>query len=557
MLKRIPGERIPTFLALATALAGVMNLFSALFPAFHWRYLLLRDMVSVSVINDSEMATVLLGMMLIVLADRLAKRHRRAMWLTLAVLVASAVLHLTKGLDYEEALVCLTLAALLFARRSDYGVPSRPISFGNALMMVSSFGFLFYAYDLLGFRILSHWISPHPTLLTALLEPLDLLTNGETYAYHGYQAHWFGMSLPVIGSLALVASAVIILRPLIPIHLSNARDRERARDIIRRFGNDTLSYFSLREDRSYLFDESGEAFVSYKIWRNVALVGGDPIGHRPRVMPLMRSFMDFCRSNGLTPCFLGANDQYLDLYRSRGLHVLKIGEESLIRLASFDVSRLKRKVRRAERHCLDLGIRTELFKADELPDEYREQAGSVSRTWVRCKGGSERGFSMTLGRLPRPTDHDARVLVAIEGDKVLGFLSFVPVFGAKGWSLDMMRRTTESPNGLTEFMVMQAARRLRAEGFEFMSLNFASLSSTEAAVGEARLLTSVRKFLFHNLSSVYQLKSLYQFNSKFEPEWSSRYLVYGDLVRAPKIFMAVVQAEDPIKFSTLAAVLRR
>jgi lysyl-tRNA synthetase class 2 len=104
---------------------------------------------------------------------------------------------------------------------------------------------------------------------------------------------------------------------------------------------------------------------------------------------------------------------------------------------------------------------------------------------------------------------------------------------------------------------MQASRMLRAEGAEFMSLNFASLSSTEACVAEPRAITSIRRFLFDNLSSMYQLKTLYQFNAKFEPEWSSRYLVYGDLMRAGKILMAVIQAEDPIKFSTLAGVFRR
>jgi lysyl-tRNA synthetase class 2 len=106
-------------------------------------------------------------------------------------------------------------------------------------------------------------------------------------------------------------------------------------------------------------------------------------------------------------------------------------------------------------------------------------------------------------------------------------------------------------------MVIQASRLLQAEGSEYMSLNFASLSSTEASITEPRAITSLRRFLFDNLSSIYQLKTLYQFNSKFEPEWSSRYLVYGDLMRTGKVMLAVIQAEDPIKFSTLAAVFRR
>lgn len=557
MLRRIPSVRIRTFLALATALAGLMNIISALFPAFHWRYLLLRDMVPVHIINDSDVATVLLGILLILLADGLAKRHRRAMLLTLGILIISAVFHLTKGLDYEESLICLGLASLLFARRSDYVVPARPVNFSRASMVVTSFGILYYVYDLLGFRILSPWIHPTPSLKGALLEPIRLVTDSSVYHYHGYQAHWFGTSLVVVGSIALAFCTALILRPFIPIHRSNSLDRERARELVHRFGHDTLSYFALRDDRSYFFDEGREAFLSYKIWRNVALVGGGPVGPTTGIPGLIESFRQFCEANGLIPCFVGVSGDQLPVYQSSNLRHLKIGEESLIRLEDFDVGRLKRKVRRAERHCGDCGITAHMFAAPDLPASLRPQAGDISRSWVRTKGGAERGFSMTLGRFPRVEDRDARVLVAVEGERLVGFLTFVPVFQANGWSLDMMRRHIDSPNGLTEFMVLQAARQLQAEGYEFMSLNFASLSSTQAAVAEPRAVGSLRKFLFHNLSSVYQLKSLYQFNVKFDPEWSSRYLVYGDLIRVPRVIAAVVQAEDPVKLSTLAAVFRR
>ena len=356
------------------ALAGLMNVLTALFPAFHWRYLLLRDMVPVRLINDSDIAAVLLGLVLIVLADGLLKRHRRAMWMTLTLLVASAIVHLTKGLDYEEALICLAIASILFARRKDYVVASRPIGTRRAIGLTVCFGLLYYSYDLLGFRILSAWIRPHPTFMGALEEPWRYVANVPIYHYHGYQAHWFGTSLVLIGSIALVASAILLLRPLLPIHRSNAADRTYAHSIVRSYGRDTLSYFALRDDRTYFFDDTKSAFLSYKVWRNVALVGGDPIGPPQFLSPLMEQFLQFCESNALLPCFLGANQQQLPLYRSLGLRVLKIGEESVIRLATFDVARLKRKVRRGERHCIDLGISVGMFQASDLPQTYREQA---------------------------------------------------------------------------------------------------------------------------------------------------------------------------------------
>lgn len=73
MRRLLTAPRVRLFLALATAVAGVMNIVSSLLPAFRWRYLLLRDIVPVHVINDSQIATVVLGILLILLADGLAK----------------------------------------------------------------------------------------------------------------------------------------------------------------------------------------------------------------------------------------------------------------------------------------------------------------------------------------------------------------------------------------------------------------------------------------------------------------------------------------------------
>ena len=330
------------------------------------------------------------------------------------------------------------------------------------------------------------------------------------------------------------------------MNLSTANERARARAIVEVHGHDTLSYFALRDSGTYFFDETRTAFLSYKIWHNVALVGADPVGPDDKFGDLTRRFLQFCVANRLTPCFLGTNGRNLDLYRALGLRVLKIGEECLINLPTFDASSLRRKVRRAERHCLRLGISSTMYGAAELPEAYRDQALEVSKEWVRTRGGLEQGFSMTLGRFPNMEDPDVRVLLALSGSRLIGYLTFMPVYQARGWSLDMMRRTDDAPNGLTEFMVIQGARMLQAEGSEYMSLNFAALSNTEAFVSEPKAVTALRGFCFEYLSSMFQLKSLYTFNDKFQPTWSSRYAVFRDLRHAGAIIMAIIQAEDPI-----------
>src|SRR5689334_8846166 len=113
----------------------------------------------------------------------------------------------------------------------------------------------------------------------------------------------------------------------------------RARAIVQAHGDDTLSYFGLRANAEYFFDAHKTAFLSYKLWSHVALVGADPVGPPNGIKDCLEGFLRFCHANKLTPCFLGINGRNLGLYRAAGLHIVKIGEESLIQLPCFDVSK--------------------------------------------------------------------------------------------------------------------------------------------------------------------------------------------------------------------------
>ena len=97
--------------ALLTALVGLMNVLSALSPALPERVHVLRDLVPMHVIRVSQTATVVAGFFLILLADGLRKRRRRALWVVVGLLLASCVLHMAKGIDFEEASITATLAS--------------------------------------------------------------------------------------------------------------------------------------------------------------------------------------------------------------------------------------------------------------------------------------------------------------------------------------------------------------------------------------------------------------------------------------------------------------
>lgn len=539
-----------------TAAVGMVNILSALYPAIPGRMTVLRELLPLHLIRSAQTGTLLTGFCLIILADGLRKRRRVALHVAITLLLVSSVLNVTKGLDFEESVLGLAAALILFRVRKSFDVSSALAAPRPLARRMSAFALLYFLYILLGFFVLRRGISPAPTPGGALAEPFRLLLDAPFYHYVSGQARWFERSLAFVASALAVYGLWAVLQPLLPRKTASTSDLERARALLRKYGSDSLSYFSLQHGRSYFFEESGEAFLSYRLWRNVAIVGGDIVGNPECAPRLIASFLDFADACGMEPCFLGIAGAHVGAYHDLGLRTIKIGEEAIIDLDTFDESALKRKVRRAARHCRDLGIRIETYSRAEIPDGILQQMDEINREWLIARGGKERGFSMTLGRLPEATDADCSVAVALEGAFVWGYLCLVPIYGRGGWSLDAMRRRSDAPNGLMEHLILSAAAHFQALGAPQISLNFATLANGQNDI-ESRALEGTRRFLYEHLSSFYQLQSLQQFNSKFQPRWQSRYLAYRDVLKIPKLAVAIAQSEDPIRLPSLPGLLKR
>jgi phosphatidylglycerol lysyltransferase len=542
--------------AIFTASVGIINILSALYPAIHSRMELLRDVLPMHLIRGTQTATVLVGFFLILLADGLRKRRTRAFQLTVLLLIASGILNLTKGLDFEEASLALLVAGGLLWTRDAFDVSCAIPAPRRVVPQVVTFALLYYCYVLLGFLLLRRAIHPAPTLLAVIQEPFRLVVADQHFVYLTGQSQWFSKSLAGLGCAALLYALLQLLRPFVPHRPAGKQERSRIHALLRQYGTDTLSYFALQDGRSYFFDTGGEAFLSYRLWGTVAIVGGEPVGPAHRFPALVQAFIEYADANGMDPCFLGIAGDHVGMYSVLGLKTLKVGEEALIDLPTFSASALKRKVRRADRHIAELGIRAVRYAQRDIPTDVYDQMKTISDEWVRERGGSERGFSMTLGRLPGPDDPDCEVVVAQRDDDVLGYVCMVPAQQGRVWSLDAMRRRSYSPNGLMEFLVIQTAEMYRKRGTQTLSLNFATLANSLDDI-DSRALEGTRRFLYEHLSSFYQMRSLEQFNSKFGPQWRSRYLAFRDVHKLPKLAIAIAQSEDPIKLPNPVGMFRR
>ncbi len=495
----------PLVLAWATAVVGGVAVVSALTPEIAARSELVRSLLSQSVPNIARTLTLAFGLGLLLLARGLARRKRRAWQLAVLLVIATAISHLAKGLDFEEATgSLLVVAALLYARR-EFVAPGDPESVRPLLQVA---------------------------LALAVIVPIAMLHLQGAVAYSDRVDDTV---LILIGALALRALA-IWLRPIAQRVRHAPAERRRAEELVRDHGSDSLAYFALRRDKSTFFSASGRSFLAYRVVGGTALVGGDPIGDPRERRELVDEFRRVAHAKGWRVAIAGALGETLRDYTELGFKALYLGDEAFVVPPRFSLDgRPIRKVRQSVSRLERAGYSFELHLAGAIDGELRRELQAVSEEW---RGRwPERGFTMAMDALFAY----AETLVAIARDAdggVGGFLQLVPAPACHGYSLASMRRRRETPNGLMEFLIVRTIEWARANGVSEVSLNFSAFAQY------LRAERGVVRALLLRLDRLFQIERLHSFNRTFFPNWRRRYFCVERWADLPAAGLAYLHAES-------------
>ena len=254
---------------------------------------------------------------------------------------------------------------------------------------------------------------------------------------------------------------------------------------------------------------------------------------------LVEDFGSLCHERGWRMVVLHSSAEWLDLYRRRGMRAVAIGDEAILRPATFSLEgRSVRKVRQSVTRLRRAGYEVRMLAPAELPPALRADIDRVSREW---RGRSaERGFSMAMDDL---YVHDqARFAVALDaGERVRGFLHLVP--SGSGYSLSAMRRGAETPNGLMEFLICEATAWAAGVGADELSLNFSVFAEVLRADEDSPAHLRAARQIVVGLDRAFQLDRLFSFNRKFQPEWRTRYICFERARDVPVLSLAALRVE--------------
>ena len=522
--------------AASTAMYGLLTVLSAITNDVPWRQDLLLTVEPGSIMALGHVLTLAAGIALVYLAREILHRSRRAMDAAIALLVPVALLHLLKGLDYEEAGVALALAAVLaLGRRAcTRRTAARPPLLAATVAVGAIAGI--YATTCAIWAV--H--GDADSLSAVLAGGARLLSSGAWLRSHS--------PLRAVLGLLFVAAAIAgglglrgLLRPA-PAREGHSRDEHaRAVAIVNEFGDDSLAPFVLREDKAFFFAHDG--FLAYRTLRETAVVSGDPIGPPGRAQAILADFLRYADGRGWRVAVAAASPALAAGAAGLGLRALQVGCEAVVDAASFTLEgRAIRKVRQAitrvERH----GWSSTIVAAGDLDHRTRTEIDALEREF-RSKHSRIYGFAMSLGRLWGAAE-DYHALYAIARDpagQVGAFMRFAPY--RRGLSLDAVRRRDEMPNGVGETLVVRAIEVARAAGGAEVSLNFAGLAHIMSPERRLRPAERMLRLALRLVHGRFQLERLVVWSDHFRPGWRPRYLLYGGRDELARAGLRVLQAE--------------
>lgn len=495
----------------------------------------------------SNLITLMLGLGLLFLAGQVARGKRRAWQLALVIFAVGTVTNILKGPHPISAVYCAAMTVALIVYRGYFRSRSDPPSLFRLVKLVPIY---FAAVYLFGFVSLVLEQS-HLHKKLSFLGGLETISWGLVgadgpYIYERpFFANYFPKALFLLGAIGILGALFLLFRPLTTRNPHTETDWDHARRLVRLYGSDTLAYFALRDDKSFFFSSDGEAMLAYTYVNGFALVSGDVIGAPSSIDSALDEFLQFCAERSWRVAFLAARQSEVPRYAARGLRSFYLGDEAIVHCDTFTLDGGAMKGIRAAVRRVARSYTFQAIRESEASPELVAKLNAISEQW-RGKA-PERGFTMSLSQDVEGGGHNPEFLLCValdENGEPGGFLRIVPAYGDDfGYTLDLMRHLPDAPNGMTEFLIAQTALTLAGHGVVRLSMNFAMWGKLFQDGASYTLTQRVAKRAVDVINPFFQIKSLHDFNAKFDPEWLSRVLIYQEPTDLPRVGLLYAGAE--------------
>jgi phosphatidylglycerol lysyltransferase len=521
VLGRWIAQVAPRLLAVSTFLGGALLLATGNMPARQGRLGWLSLTLPLPAVELSHFLASLAGLGLVLLASALQNRLDAAYLLTVVLLAAGAALALLRGLHWEEATVLIGMLLVL--------LPCRRLFYRRAQVLGDLFspGWLAAVAAVVGGSL---WLG--------LFAFRHLEYSRELWWQFAFFSSAPRVLRASVGVLVLSIGFAVahLLRPApAVVEEPDAATLDRVRAVTTT-SRSAIASVALLGDKSFLFSDSGKAFIMYAISGSCWVAMSDPVGPVEERTELVWRFRELCDHYDVHPVFYEVTPESLPLYLDVGLTPFKFGECARVALDRFTLEGPARKgtryvLKRQERD----GSTFEVVAAQgvaAIVDELR----TVSDSWLAKRNTREKGFS--LGSFSADYVCNFPVGVARRGGRIVAFTNLWCGAEKDEVAPDLMRYAGDAPSDSMEYLFTKVMLWAQAEGYRWFNLGMAPLAGLEAHA-LAPFWQRVGAFAYRHGEHFYNFQGVRHYKEQFDPEWQPRYLVAPGGLVLPRVLASV------------------
>lgn len=530
--------------ALLLFFLGIINIISVLTPAISGRLMELKGFLPLEAIHLSNYLVFTSGLFLLVTSSFMLKGLKMAWWFGLGLSIISLIGNLTKAIDFEESTLALVVCISLIATRKEYYVKTNPrlrlLGLQTAVLSVIAV----LIYGIVGFYFLD---KKHFNIdfsigqsIRYTLQNYFLLGSYDLVPLDNFSKHFLA-SIKISGFISFVFLIYTLIKPYISKNSVTTAEKEIANELLEKYGNSSLDYFKTYFDKLLFISQNNDAFLAYRVSGNFAVVLENPVAkNEAEIKQCIIEFDNYCYEAGLKSMYYRIPEENLEIYKSLGKKYFFIGQEGVVDLSTFNLEGASKKsLRNGLKKINDLQLKTAI-NLPPIKDGLLQKIQSVSDEWLEQTGRKEILFSQGIflwDELKKQT------IITIENseEKIIAFLNIIPDYTKGEGTYDLIRKSTDAPNGIIDFILIELFNHLKSQNFTAVNIGLAPMSGIE---NPTTIQEKSMKYVYEKVKSFSHYKGLRDFKEKFSPSWHNQYIVFTDdydLIQIPQVLAKVIK----------------
>ena len=532
------------FPAVLIFILGIVNIISVLTPALPERLNLLKDYLLVDFVSFSNSFVFIAGLFLLVTAAFMLRGLRTAWWFAVALSIISIFGNIAKGIDYEEATIAFLIVGSLIATRKQYHVKTNP-KLGTVGLQTSVLSMAaVMLYGVIGFYFLDkrHFHIDFNIFQSFryTLQNFFLVGSNDLIPYDSF-ARDFIYLIKISGFASISFLIYSLVRPYVFKITPTVEEISRAKALTQQFGNSALDFFKTYSDKFIFAPSEINAYISYRVNRNFAVVLENPVAENSEEMKkCIVSFGKYCYENGLKEIYYRVSKESLPVYNEMSKKSLFLGQEGVIDLDFFSLEGGEKKsIRNALNKINEQGYTTHI-NTPPLRDGLIQKLKAVSDEWLKLTEREEIIFSQGMF-VEKEIKEQTVISVENSEEKIIAFLNIIPDYVKNEGTYDLLRKTADAPNGIMDYILVELFKYFKDIGIQYVNLGFAPMSG----LNDPHTFTEKSmKFAYEKIRSFSHYKGQRDYKDKFNPRWNDKFLIYSndyDLLQVPGVLANVIK----------------